>query len=120
MKFKIDENLPVEVCALLATAGHDATSVHEQRMGGAQDAQLAAVCKAEGRAILTLDHDFLDIRTYPPHEYSGIIAMKLQSQDKPHVLQTIRDRLIPQLAHEVLEGRLWIVDEASIRVRGDE
>lgn len=34
MKFKIDENLPVEAVLLLREAGHDALSVHEQGLRG--------------------------------------------------------------------------------------
>ena len=35
MKFKIDENLPTEAADLLRSAGHDAVTVGEQRLGGA-------------------------------------------------------------------------------------
>ena len=34
MKFKIDENLPVEVAELLREAGHDAATAIEQQLGG--------------------------------------------------------------------------------------
>ena len=34
MKFKIDENLPREVAALLRDAGHDAMTVVDQGLGG--------------------------------------------------------------------------------------
>jgi len=34
MKFKVDENLPVEVADLLRQAGYDATTVVEQHLGG--------------------------------------------------------------------------------------
>ncbi len=40
MRFKIDENLPGEVCNLLNSAGHDAISVGQQGLGGAADAQI--------------------------------------------------------------------------------
>jgi uncharacterized protein DUF5615 len=35
MKFKIDENLPIEAAALLREAGHDALTVHDQNLRGA-------------------------------------------------------------------------------------
>jgi predicted nuclease of predicted toxin-antitoxin system len=35
MKFKIDENLPIEAAALLREAGHDALIVHDQNLRGA-------------------------------------------------------------------------------------
>lgn len=34
LKFKVDENLPTEAAELLASAGHDAVTVHDQRMVG--------------------------------------------------------------------------------------
>ena len=34
MRFKTDENLPAEVADLLADAGHDASSILGQDMGG--------------------------------------------------------------------------------------
>ena len=40
MKFKIDENLPVEFADELRAIGHDAITVLEQRMGGAADEDL--------------------------------------------------------------------------------
>jgi len=39
-KFKVDEDLPVEVAILLQTAGYDATTVFAQRMHGWADDRL--------------------------------------------------------------------------------
>jgi predicted nuclease of predicted toxin-antitoxin system len=51
--FKIDENLPAEAGEVLRDAGHDAVSVLDQRLGGRADADIAAVCKAESRALVS-------------------------------------------------------------------
>ena len=48
MKLKIDENLPVDA---------------------------AAVCRADGRALITLDTDFGNVRAYPPADHPGIIVL---------------------------------------------
>jgi predicted nuclease of predicted toxin-antitoxin system len=40
MDFKIDENLPVDIAKLLIKAGHDAITVNDQRLQGAEDAVL--------------------------------------------------------------------------------
>lgn len=116
MKFKIDDNLPVEVAELLRNAGYEATTVHDQNMVGENDTKLASVCQAEERVLLSLDTDFADIRSYPPHQYSGIIVIRLKHQDKNSVLK-IMARLVNTLAVEDLVGHLWIVDEQRIRVR---
>lgn len=114
---KVDENLPVEASVLLRQAGHDALSVHDQQLVGSPDSGVAAVCQIERRALLTLDLDFADIRTYPPEDFSGIIVLRLARQDKQHVLD-ILGRLLPKLDTEKLIGKLWIVNERTIRIRG--
>jgi predicted nuclease of predicted toxin-antitoxin system len=116
MRFKIDENLPVEVAERLCEAQHDAMTVHEQRMGGHADRSIAAIVQDEKRALITLDLDFADIRIYPPADYFGLIVLRLRAQDKPKVMALI-ERVVPQLACEPLEKMLWIVDETAIRIR---
>jgi predicted nuclease of predicted toxin-antitoxin system len=63
MRFKIDENLPVEVADLLRANMHDAMTIFDQHMIGELDPKVASVCKSEERALITLDLDFSDIRT---------------------------------------------------------
>lgn len=86
MKFKIDENLPVEVASMLREAGYDAMTVVDQGLGGHVDSNIAEVCKSEGRALVTLDLDFSNVQVYPPEEYSGLVVLRVRQQDKPHVL----------------------------------
>jgi predicted nuclease of predicted toxin-antitoxin system len=65
MRFKIDENLPVEVAESLRQAGHDAATVLDQQYGGSADIHLAALCQRECRILVTLDMDF----DLPPKEW---------------------------------------------------
>ena len=119
MRFKVDENLPVEAADLLRAAGHDAATVGEQAMSGEPDPGVAAVCRREGRALVTLDTDFSDLRTYPPQDYAGLVVLRLRQQDKAHVVGVLR-RVLPLFGSEPLLGRLWIVSEEQVRVRGGE
>lgn len=116
MQFKIDENLPAEVAGTLRAAGHDAISVIDQQMSGAADPNLASVCQTEQRALVTLDLDFSDIRTYPPGEFPGLIVLRPRSQAKPTVLSLVK-QLLPLLAAEALPGNLWILQETGLRIR---
>jgi predicted nuclease of predicted toxin-antitoxin system len=116
LKFKIDENLPRETTELFAEAGHDAVTVGDQNMSGRPDSDVAGVCKNEARAIVTLDLDFADIRAYRPVEFAGIIVFRLMRLDKPYVLAAVA-RLMPVFNRENPDGKLWIVDETSIRIR---
>lgn len=116
MRFKVDENLPVETAEALRQAGYDAVTVLEQKYGGSADAQLANLCQHEGRMLVTLDIDFADIRAYPPAEFPGLVVLRLRQQDKPHVLDVLA-HLIPLLGQEPLERYLWIVEENRVRIR---
>jgi predicted nuclease of predicted toxin-antitoxin system len=116
MKFKVDEHLPIELADLLNKAGHDAVTVHDEKLGGAKDEELAPVCQREGRAFLTFDLGFSDIRSYPPSDYPGLVVFRLKSQDKPHVLK-VSERLLGVLKTENVEGCLWIVEESRVRIR---
>lgn len=116
MRFKVDENLPVEVAELLQRAGHEALTVHDQGLAGETDSALATACQSEHRALITLDTDFADIRTYPPGHYSGLVVLRLKQQDRRRVLEVV-SRLVKAIAVEDLVRHLWIVDERRIRVR---
>jgi predicted nuclease of predicted toxin-antitoxin system len=116
LKFKVDENLPAEAADLLANAGHDAATVIDQHMVGQPDASVASVCRHEGRVVVTLDLDFADIRAYPPTDHAGIVVFRLTLLDKFHVLSVL-ERLLPVFEREPLAGKLWIVDETSVRIR---
>jgi predicted nuclease of predicted toxin-antitoxin system len=116
MRFKVDENMPVEVAALLRSHGHDAETVLDEDLGGQPDPVIAAVCQSENRVLLTLDLDFADIRTYPPAESTGKIVFRLRATDKPHVLNVLQ-RVIASLPQHSPNGQLWIVDDAAVRIR---
>jgi predicted nuclease of predicted toxin-antitoxin system len=99
MKFKIDENLPIEVAQILGQTGYDASTVYSQNLVGEPDRVIASKCQNEARAIITLDTDFADIRAYPPQEYAGFIVLRLRQQGKPYVIQII-ERVMRALMHK--------------------
>jgi len=116
VRFKVDETLPVEVAALLRDAGHAADTVQDEALAGAPDALVSTIVRAEQRALVTLDFDFADIRTYPPAEHAGILVLRPRTQDKETVMRLLA-RTLPVLSREPLARRLWIVEETRIRVR---
>jgi len=116
MRFKIDENLHDEVAAMLAAAGHDAHTVYDEGLLGSSDKAIAQHCRTEDRALVTLDLDFADIRTYPPASHAGMIVLRVGNQSRPHVLH-VMSQVVVLLGTEQLTGRLWIVSEAGVRIR---
>jgi predicted nuclease of predicted toxin-antitoxin system len=117
MRYKTDENLPVEVTALLRQHQHDAVSVQDQQMAGQGDPQVARVCQGEGRAFVTCDLDFADIRAYPPEDYHGIIVLRPAVQAVSSLLR-LMNRALPLIDAELLDRCIWVVDDHRVRIRG--
>ena len=116
MRFKVDENLPRDACDLLNRAGHDAISVGQQGLGGADDARIYRRCQDEQRALITLDMDFANVQAYDPKSSSGVIALRLARQDRARVLDAVTS-VLPVLEREPLDKRLWVVEGDKIRIR---
>ncbi len=113
--FKIDENLPARAADLLRAAGHDALTVLEQKLGGRPDTTIAEACRSEKRALITLDLDFANIRSYPPEDYSGLVVLRLPRHDADLTLAVI-ESVIPVLGKETPEGALWIIEPGRMRI----
>lgn len=116
MKLKLDENLGITGVERLRAAGHDASSVYEQRLASASDRTLIEVCRYESRALITLDLDFSNPLVYPPHEYAGIAVLRLHDPLTTSDILKAIDVLIAGLRDSSLQGKLWIVELGRIRV----
>ena len=116
MKFKIDENLPIEIADLLNKAGYDAMTVGQQNLSGEADRNIAFICRHEKRILITLDTDFSNIMVYPPHHFFGLVVLRLKQQDKLYVLKVVT-QLIKLLTQRTIERQLWIVEDTRIRIR---
>lgn len=116
LRFKIDENVPVDGAELLAAAGHDCHSVYDEALAGAPDPDVAAACAREERVLITLDLDFSDVRAYVPGTHPGIVVLRPRTPDREATLALLA-RVIALLAREPIAGCLWIVDAERVRIR---
>ncbi len=116
MLFKVDENLHEDVAVALRGRGHDAATVFDEGLQGHEDAEIAAVCQREGRALITLDLDFANIQTYPPQDYPGLIVLRVTDQSRPYILQVLGG-VFDLLDREPLAEHLWIEEETRVRIR---
>ena len=83
---------------------------------GSPDPDIASMCWREGRVLVTLDLDFVNIREYPPENYAGLIVLRVANQSRPHVLGVI-SQIFAVLSEQPIAGHLWIVSESSVRIR---
>ncbi len=116
VRLKTDENLPDSAMELLRAAGHDVTTVLEEKLGGSADPQIAEVCRRETRALVTLDRGLGNIRAYPPADYPGIVVLRPRDQSVDAILALVQTS-IALLGTNPLDGALWIIDEHRLRIR---
>lgn len=62
MKFKLDENLPVELATDLRGLGHDADTVADEGPAGAADPAVVEAAVAAGRILFTLDKGIANLQ----------------------------------------------------------
>ncbi len=118
MKFKLDENLGSMAEKILVTAGYDIATVRGQKLCGEQDHAIAAVCRAEGRILVTCDLDFGNPIAFPPASSPGIIILRMRNGCLAEDLLTALKTLVIALQTQDPTAKLWIVDGQKLRIRG--
>ncbi len=116
MKIKLDENMPHDLAELLGASGHEAATVAEENLSGADDQAVLRRAASEGRLLMTLDVGFADIRKYPLRSHGGIVVFRLHDQ-RWTAMKGPAQRLIESGLFKKLERGLAIVDESRVRFR---
>jgi predicted nuclease of predicted toxin-antitoxin system len=116
MRFKLDENLPLELSADLRTAGHDADTVIDENLKGAPDRLVIETALGASRILLTLDKGIANIVLHPQELHAGVVLFRPGSSGRAAVLDFVRSRL-PLLFQNDLERRVTVVSATRIRFR---
>jgi hypothetical protein len=110
--------LPRQTSQILSVAGYQSVDVRDIGMSTATDNAIADYAKAHTLCILTRDHDFGDVQSYPPDQYAGIVVFEMPDHLKLQFLLTIIERFAKDaLLITRLPGHLAIVDAWRVRLR---
>lgn len=112
---KLDENLGLRGAQALRDAGWDIATVWSQRLTSASDATLIDVCRAEHRALVSLDKDFANTLQFPPRRYAGIVVLRMPEPVQADAINHALRRVALPASTRELHGRLWIVTPDRIR-----
>lgn len=117
MKIKLDENMPFRLSAYLRSLGHDADSVQEEKISGADDLTVWQHAQTEKRFLVTLDLDFSDVRRFRPGNHAGILLLRLATGNRALIVQRIQE-LFEGENVEKWSGCFVVATETRIRVIG--
>ena len=116
MKFKLDENLPLELAADFSGLGYDADTVLGEGLRGEEDPAIVEAERTANRILLTLDKGIANILRYPLSKHAGVVLFRPDSLGQRAVLFFVRARLADVLKMD-LAGRLTVVGPTRIRIR---
>lgn len=78
MKIKLDENMPAGLVRILAAIGHQADTIPQEGLAGADDTDVWGAAQAAGKFLITQDLDFSDITQFTPGSHHGILILRLK------------------------------------------
>ena len=119
LAFLADQCVPVSIIDALSGAGHTVHLLRDEMPVDSPDERVAAKAAQLDLILISLNGDFADIVSYPPDQYSGIIAIQLHNHPEiiPQVSQTLIEYLERNDRRDAYKGRLLIVEPHRIRVR---
>ena len=77
MKFLLDENRSPLHARMLRALGHDAVSVVELGLSGADDPVVRDAAIQQERILVTLDADLANVLRFPPSETPGVVRFRI-------------------------------------------
>jgi len=115
MRVKLDENIPVEAGAALASLGHDSDSVFDEHLTGESDERVSAAARAAGRVLITQDLDFSDLRSLAS-PLPGILLLRLHDPNRRALIRRISGIFASGIV-ESWAGKLVVASDHKIRIR---
>lgn len=91
MKIKLDENLPHRLAILLKNLGHEAHTLHEEKLVGSSDVELWDAAQKESRFLITQDLDFSDLRKFAPGSHCGILLLRLRTPSRSALIARVEE-----------------------------
>jgi predicted nuclease of predicted toxin-antitoxin system len=116
MKFKLDENLPLQIATAIRARMHDIETAGEEGLTGRADADIWQAAQREGRILITQDLDFSDTRKFQPGTHHGIVLIRLQSPSRQNLIHRTTE-LFEAEDVSGWAGCFVVVTERKIRVK---
>jgi len=107
------------VIQALRDAGHEVLRLKDHIPTDSPDSVVISTAQQLDAVLVSLNGDFVDIVTYPPANYEGIIALQVRNHPEvlPQLISRLKDYLSFHLDMKYYAGKLLLVEAHRIRIR---
>jgi predicted nuclease of predicted toxin-antitoxin system len=116
MKLLLDQGTPRSAAALLRDHGYDAVHTAEAGMAEAEDKEILAKARMEGRVIVTLDADFHAELALSQEIGPSVIRFRIEGLRAEPLVELLQ-AVIDQARDELSSGAMVSVQEGRVRIR---
>jgi predicted nuclease of predicted toxin-antitoxin system len=120
VRFLLDENLSPRICALLISAGHQASHVRERGLASASDHEVLAVAAADELTVVTADRgDFGRELAFTRAAKPSVVLLR-QLPDvvrAADVAALLLANLTPEVTSALRTGAFVVLTPRSVRLR---
>ena len=120
MRILADENISLQLVGELREAGHDVLSIQEEHRGET-DVNIAVLCAAEDRLLVTYDKDFGELVFAPPESTpadwakAGVVLLRLKGM--PYAERSSRVLDVLTSDEVTFEGFFTVIEADRMRQR---
>jgi predicted nuclease of predicted toxin-antitoxin system len=120
LRFSADHCVPTSIIHSLQEQEHEVFRLRDCIPKDSPDAIVIQTAQEYNAILLSLNGAFLDIITYPPTDYKGIIGIQLKNHPEliPRLMQRLNAYLSEHPSMQEYAGKLFIVEVHRIRIRG--
>ncbi|MEK6794838.1 MAG: DUF5615 family PIN-like protein [Spirochaetota bacterium] len=90
MTFFLDENIPKDAAALLASRGHETVDIRGTGHEGCDDKTVFGLSKDRECVFLTTDKDFFHTINFEHKPHAGIIVIALKQPDAQRIVSRLQ------------------------------
>lgn len=119
LTFLADHCVSNSVIQALRDAGHEVLRLKDHIPTDSPDSVVISTAQQLDAVLVSLNGDFVDIVTYPPANYEGIIALQVRNHPEvlPQLISRLKDYLSFHLDMKYYAGKLLLVEAHRIRIR---
>jgi len=117
VKFLVDQNRSPELARLLTEAGHDAVHTLHLGLERAEDDDLVALARREGRVVVSGDTDFGTLLAFSGDREPSVVLFRARFLPRAADQATVLLAHLDELADDLAAGATVVIADDRIRIR---